>query len=79
MLEPTAGLQLWHMGGCYANDRQESTPKRHQLWSNDEALLLRLSLSAGFLSKADLDMFTGLCAGHQISVRFRRMRPAVAI
>ena len=48
---------IW--GGCYAYDRQESTPKRHQLWSNDEALLLRLSLAAGFLSKADLDMFTG--------------------
>lgn len=46
---------IW--GGSYAESFVNASPKRHQLWSNDEQLLQELEVAAGHLSKETLSLF----------------------
>lgn len=48
---------IW--GGSYATDKEKATPKRHELYSNDERLLRELNAAAGHLSKEELQSFGG--------------------
>ena len=48
---------IW--GGAYANDPSEATPKRHVLYSNDPALLSRLTTCAGHLTQEQLRALSG--------------------
>lgn len=48
---------IW--GGSYATDKETATPKRHELYSNDQRLLRELSAAAGHLSKEELQSFGG--------------------
>lgn len=46
-------------GGAWADDRSQTTPKRHILYSNDIKLLRELGLAAASLKKEDLNKMCG--------------------
>lgn len=46
-------------GGAYASSREEATPKRHVVYSNDCRLLREISMAAGHLTRSQLEEFNG--------------------